>query len=77
MRFSITELLLIAGLVILLFGGKRLRHLGGDLGSALRDFKKGLQGESSDPTDPTDKNKPENPEQLEQDGKPQKPPRDE
>ena len=71
MRFSITELLLIAGLVILLFGGKRLRHLGGDLGSALRDFKKGLQGESSDPTD---KNKPE---QLEQDGKPQKPPRDE
>ena len=74
MRFSITELLLIAGLVILLFGGKRLRHLGGDLGSALRDFKKGLQGESSDPTDPTDKNKPE---QLEQDGKPQKTPRDE
>lgn len=74
MRFSITELLLIAGLVILLFGGKRLRHLGGDLGSALRDFKKGLQGESSDPTD---KNKPEKPEQLEQDGKPQKPPRDE
>ena len=77
MRFSITELLLIAGLVILLFGGKRLRHLGGDLGSALRDFKKGLQGESSTPTDPTDKNKPEKPEQLEQDGKPQKPPRDE
>ncbi len=77
MRFSITELLLIAGLVILLFGGKRLRHLGGDLGSALRDFKKGLQGESSDPTDPTDKNKPDKPEQLEQDGKPQKPPRDE
>ena len=71
MRFSITELLLIAGLVILLFGGKRLRHLGGDLGSALRDFKKGLQGESSTPTD---KDKPE---QLEQDGKPQKPPRDE
>lgn len=70
MRFSITELLLIAGLVILLFGGKRLRHLGGDLGSALRDFKKGLQGESSTPTDPK-------PEQLEQDGKPQKPPRDE
>lgn len=77
MRFSITELLLIAGLVILLFGGKRLRHLGGDLGSALRDFKKGLQGESSTPTDPTDKNKPDKPEQLEQDGKPQKPPRDE
>ena len=77
MRFSITELLLIAGLVILLFGGKRLRHLGGDLGSALRDFKKGLQGESSAPTDPTDKNKPDKPEQLEQDGKPQKPPRDE
>ena len=71
MRFSITELLLIAGLVILLFGGKRLRHLGGDLGSALRDFKKGLQGESSTPPD---KDKPE---QLEQDGKPQKPPRDE
>ena len=47
MRFSITELLLIAGIAILLFGGKRLRNLGGDLGGALRDFKKALHDEKT------------------------------
>ncbi|MGL4753778.1 MAG: twin-arginine translocase TatA/TatE family subunit, partial [Aeromonadaceae bacterium] len=39
MHFSITELLLIAFIVLVLFGTKRLRNVGGDLGTALRDFK--------------------------------------
>ena len=42
MHFSITELLLIAFIVLVLFGTKRLRNMGGDLGNALRDFKKAL-----------------------------------
>ena len=45
MHFSITELLLIAFIVLVLFGTKRLRNMGGDLGSALRDFKKALHDE--------------------------------
>ena len=52
MRFSITELLLIAGIAILLFGGKRLRNLGGDLGGALRDFKKALHEEKPEAKKP-------------------------
>ena len=60
MHFSITELLLIAFIVLILFGTKKLRNIGGDLGGALRDFKKALHGEESgskpdDKTPPQDK----------------------
>ena len=36
---SIWSLLLILLIVILLFGTKKLRNIGGDLGSALKNFK--------------------------------------
>ncbi|WP_409421283.1 twin-arginine translocase TatA/TatE family subunit [Pseudaeromonas sp. ZJS20] len=45
MNFGITELLLIALIVFLLFGSKKLRGLGGDLGTALKDFKRAMKGE--------------------------------
>ena len=41
-RFGLTELLLIFGIVLLLFGTKRLRNIGSDLGAALKGFKQGL-----------------------------------
>ncbi len=55
MHFSITELLLIAFIVLILFGTKKLRNIGGDLGGALRDFKKALHEEpkSTQPTSQT------------------------
>lgn len=37
-----TEILVIAFVIILLFGGKRLPQLGRSLGSAITNFKKGL-----------------------------------
>lgn len=37
---SIWQLLIIAVIVILLFGTKKLRGMGGDLGSAVKGFKK-------------------------------------
>lgn len=40
MGISIWQLLIILLIVVLLFGSKRLRSLGGDLGSALRGFRK-------------------------------------
>ena len=43
-----SELLIIAGLVILLFGGKRLPELGRSLGSAMTNFKKGLNEGAED-----------------------------
>lgn len=48
MNFGITELLLIALIVFLLFGSKKLRGLGGDLGTALKDFKRAMKGEEKD-----------------------------
>ena len=40
---SIWSLLLILAIVILLFGTKKLRNVGGDLGSAIRNFKKSVK----------------------------------
>ena len=42
---SIWQLLIIAVIVVLLFGTKKLRNLGGDLGSAVKGFKSAIDGE--------------------------------
>ena len=47
-RFSIWELLIVLVIVILLFGTKKLRNIGGDLGGALKSFKKALKEEDKD-----------------------------
>lgn len=39
-EISITKLLVVAALVVLLFGTKKLRTLGGDLGAAIKGLKK-------------------------------------
>ncbi len=39
---SIWQLLIVAVIVVLLFGTKKLRGLGGDLGSAIKGFKKAV-----------------------------------
>ena len=46
---SIWSLLLILAIVVLLFGTKKLRNIGGDLGNAIRNFKKGMQDEEHPP----------------------------
>jgi sec-independent protein translocase protein TatA len=43
MHFSIWELLLILVIVLVLFGGARLRNLGSDLGSAIRGFRDSMK----------------------------------
>jgi len=42
---SITKLLIIAVIVILFFGTKKLRNLGSDLGSSIKGFKKAMSDE--------------------------------
>ena len=42
---SIWSLLLILAIVVLLFGTKKLRNVGGDLGSAIKNFKKSVKDE--------------------------------
>ncbi|MBC8493872.1 MAG: twin-arginine translocase TatA/TatE family subunit [Candidatus Thioglobus sp.] len=39
------ELIIILVIVLLLFGGKRLKNIGGDLGGAIKGFKKSMQDE--------------------------------
>ena len=41
--FSIWHWLIVLVVVVLLFGTKKLRNVGGDLGSAIKSFRKGLQ----------------------------------
>ncbi len=42
---SIWSLLLILAIVVLLFGTKKLRNVGADLGGAIRSFKKSVKDE--------------------------------
>ena len=39
---SIWQLAIVAVIVVVLFGTKKLRHMGGDLGSAIKGFKKAM-----------------------------------
>lgn len=42
-----TELVLILAVVILLFGVGRVSRIGGEMGAAIREFRKGLRGEDN------------------------------
>lgn len=45
---SIWQLLIILLIVVMLFGTRRLRNIGGDLGSAVKGFKKALNSDEAD-----------------------------
>ncbi len=51
MGISIWQLVIILVIVLLLFGAKRLRNVGGDLGSAIKGFKSAMKEEESKPED--------------------------
>jgi sec-independent protein translocase protein TatA len=44
------ELILILAVVVLLFGVGRVSRIGGEMGSAIREFRKGLRGEDEEDT---------------------------
>jgi sec-independent protein translocase protein TatA len=48
---SFGSLLLIFFIVVLLFGTKRLREMGTDLSSAVKNFRKGMQEENNNEKD--------------------------
>ncbi|MGO1247705.1 MAG: twin-arginine translocase subunit TatE [Oceanisphaera sp.] len=45
---SVWQLLIVVLIVVLLFGTKKLRGLGGDLGSAVKGFKKAMSDDDKD-----------------------------
>lgn len=44
---SITHLLILLSVVILIFGTGKLRTIGSDIGSTIRDFRTGVEGQAS------------------------------
>jgi len=51
---GVPELLLILAIVVVLFGANRLPQLGKGLGSAIRNFKEGMnEGKNDGPTQPS------------------------
>jgi len=48
MGFCIWQLAIVLGIVSLLFGTKKLRNMGGDMGSAINSFKKAMKDGSND-----------------------------
>ncbi|GAB3284880.1 Sec-independent protein translocase subunit TatA [Parahaliea aestuarii] len=51
---SIWQLLIILAIVIMLFGTKRLRNLGSDLGSAVKGFRSSIKDEDEADKKPAD-----------------------
>lgn len=60
MGLGVTELLLILTIIIVIFGTKKLRNIGGDLGGAIRSFKQAMNESEQDEHAPQSKaaNKP-------------------
>ena len=56
---SIWQLLIVLAIVIMLFGTKRLRNMGGDLGAAIKGFKNSMHTED-DKTEDDAKDEAEN-----------------
>jgi len=51
--FSIWHWLIVLAIVVLVFGTKKLKNIGGDLGAAVKGFKDGMRdGTTSKSTDP-------------------------
>lgn len=53
---SIWQLLIVLGIIILIFGTKKLRNLGGDLGGAVKGFKEAVNNPGGDDKDKDDSN---------------------
>ena len=50
-KFGLTEILIILGIAIILFGAGRLADIGKGLGQGIRNFKKGLKEDDDDEGD--------------------------
>ncbi|WP_417356875.1 Sec-independent protein translocase subunit TatA [Gallaecimonas pentaromativorans] len=47
-NISIWQLLIVCAIVVLLFGTKKLRNIGSDLGSAFKGFKKAMKDDEEE-----------------------------
>ncbi|OXG03461.1 Sec-independent protein translocase subunit TatA/TatB [Flavobacterium araucananum] len=54
-RLGLTEILVIVGIVILLFGGKKIPELMKGLGSGIKEFKNAAKDDQTAPAPPVKK----------------------
>jgi len=54
MNIGTPELLIVLVIVVLLFGAGRISKLGGEVGVAIREFRRGLSGEPEAKNEKTD-----------------------
>ncbi len=57
--FSIWHWIVVLIIVVLVFGTKKLRNLGGDLGSAIKGFKEGMKEGDTDQSTTTGSSNPD------------------
>jgi sec-independent protein translocase protein TatA len=50
---SPVQLIIVLAIVVLIFGTKKLRGMGKDIGGAVKDFKEGMKGEDETQTSET------------------------
>lgn len=51
MGISVWQLLIVLAIVLVLFGAKRLRNIGGDLGGAIKGFRQSMKEEDEPKND--------------------------
>lgn len=50
-NFGVGELLIVLLIVLVLFGAGRIANIGSEMGTAIRNFRQGLQDETTNKTD--------------------------
>jgi len=60
---SVWHWLIVLAIVVVIFGTKKLRNIGGDLGGAIKNFKDSMKSESE--AAPAEPAKPEEPKKIE------------
>lgn len=60
MGISPWQLLIVLVIVVLIFGTKKLRNMGGDVGSAVKNFKKSMKDEDDKGQDDSEQSETDN-----------------
>jgi sec-independent protein translocase protein TatA len=58
MGISVTKLLIVLAIIVVIFGTKRLKNVGSDLGSAIKNFRSAMRDEEEKDAAKNDGDKP-------------------